>query len=171
MWFDGKTGGVRKTKGAISAASTEKGIFARETTEVENALNEAEDTDKSSGDNEREEDVAAEVAGGLGKGQDVNNREDGEKNKPHDAGSKKATERVGRPKDRDGEIKRKKREEEEAAVGETGEVRLPEIVKPGSFRRDGLRIVVCRFRGWLVICGLLGRARWGLATAVCRFYG
>ena len=68
--------------------------------------------------------MGAEVAGRGELGEDEEEGENREENRPHDTGSEEAAERVSRPEGRDGEIERKDGEEEETAIGEAGKVGL-----------------------------------------------
>lgn len=54
--------------------------------------------------------------------EEIDDGENGEKEEPGDAGGEEAAEGVSRPEDGEGEVEREKREEEDAAIGDAGEV-------------------------------------------------
>ncbi len=128
LWLDGKARGMWKTKGVVSTTPTEQGSITRKTEDVHNTLSIAKMADKDSSQKHNKEETSAEAAGRKGERQEIEHRENGEEDEPDDAGSKEATERIRRPNNRNGEIKREKGEEEETTVGEAGE-----IAKKGGF--------------------------------------
>ena len=54
--------------------------------------------------------------------EEIDDGKNGKEEEPGDAGGEEAAEGVSRPEDGEGEIERKKREEEDAAIGDAGEV-------------------------------------------------
>lgn len=74
--------------------------------------------------------------------EEIDDDENGKEEEPGDAGGEEAAEGVSRPEDGEGEVERKKREEEDAAIGDAGEVfedfGFRDSSSGGAIFRDGV---------------------------------
>lgn len=74
--------------------------------------------------------------------EEIDDGKNGKEEEPGDAGGEEAAEGVSRPEDGEGEVERKKREEEDAAIGDAGEVfedfGFRDSSSGGAIFRDGV---------------------------------
>ena len=78
----------------------------------------------------------------LEEGEEIDDDKNGKEEEPGDAGGEEAAEGVSRPEDGEGEVERKKRKEEDAAIGDAGEVfedfGFRDSSSGGAIFRDGV---------------------------------